>query len=105
MDESSNKIYAVHVNYVTVWSLHTCTCQGLIESHNCCDATVQHKELLVVGSHSKLLSLGEGGGCELSLRSAGTLAQLKDGRLAVGGSEGMVDLLVGRMRQATLVSQ
>jgi hypothetical protein len=57
----------------------------------------------IIGNHSKLIWYDTAQKeCKLSMRSARTIKELGVEHLAVGGADGIIDILIGGMRLMTL---
>lgn len=58
---------------------------------------------MIIGNHSKLIWYDTvQKDYNLSMRSAQTIKEISDGLVAVGGSDQLIDILVGGMRLMTL---
>jgi hypothetical protein len=92
----------LHENYITEWSLKLSACLCYIEYPHPKDVLVNDR-ITIIGNHSKLVWYDSAvKDCSLSMRSAQTIREIGSELVAIGGSDGTIDVMMGGMRLMTL---
>jgi hypothetical protein len=106
LSKDEEKLFALHDNYVTCWSIKLASCIEYYEYIHPRSVLLFKEQLLIAGPFPLLTVVDDvARELELSMRSAKVIKEMSSDIIAVGGSEGVVDLLLGGSRLMTLFTK